>query len=112
MDLGVPNAMIKQWAPLNMRNDVGQLWENYLMVERKKQNEYQQRMVNRYFWRTHAQQEIDLMEERKGILTVAEFKWSNTATYKWPASLNKAYSEFKSILVNGTNYTDFIRCRI
>lgn len=108
VDLGVRNSVIKQWAPLNMRNDVGQLWENYLMVERKKQNEYQQRLVNMYFWRTHAQQEIDLIEERNGVLTAAEFKWSNTATYKWPAAFHKAYSEFNPILVNRTNYADFI----
>jgi predicted AAA+ superfamily ATPase len=62
-DNGIRNAIIRNYNSLNMRNDVGELWENYLMSERLKYNSYQKRRVNSYFWRTYDQQEIDLIEE-------------------------------------------------
>jgi hypothetical protein len=74
-DNGVRNSLIQNFNPLALRNDVGQLWENYLVVERRKANQLAERSVNTYFWRTHDQKEIDYVEERSGKLFGYEFKW-------------------------------------
>jgi len=75
-DNGIRNALIANYNLLNMRNDTGPLWENFLISERKKYNHYNRRFVNSYFWRTHDQKEIDLIEEYDGQFDVFEFKWS------------------------------------
>lgn len=74
-DLGIRNALISNFNNLSSRNDVGQLWENFALMERVKRNEYKKKSVNYYFWRTYDQQEVDLIEERGGELHGYEFKW-------------------------------------
>ncbi|KAF0108483.1 MAG: AAA ATPase [Anaerolineaceae bacterium] len=74
-DNGVRNSLIQNFNPLPLRNDVGQLWENYLTVERRKANQAAGRSVNSYFWRTYDQKEIDCIEEHGGRLYGYEFKW-------------------------------------
>jgi predicted AAA+ superfamily ATPase len=76
-DNGVRNSLIRNFNPLNLRNDVGQLWENYLIVERRKANQVAERFVNAYFWRTYDQKEIDYIEEYGGRLHGYEFKWQS-----------------------------------
>ena len=61
-DNGIRNAVIGNFTPLNLRNDVGELWENYLITERMKKNEYEQRFRNSFFWRTYDRKEIDLVK--------------------------------------------------
>ena len=74
-DNGVRNSLIQNFNPLNLRDDVGQLWENYLTIERRKANQAAGRSVNSYFWRTYDQKEIDCIEEHSGKLFGYEFKW-------------------------------------
>ncbi|NPV57333.1 MAG: ATP-binding protein [Anaerolineae bacterium] len=74
-DNGVRNTLIQNYSPLHLRQDVGQLWENFLMAERRKANQYAGRLANAYFWRTYDQKEIDYLEERAGSLAGFEFKW-------------------------------------
>lgn len=74
-DNGVRNSLIQNFNPLTLRNDVGQLWENYLWIERRKANQRAGRAVNAYFWRTYDQKEIDCIEEHGGRLYGYEFKW-------------------------------------
>lgn len=85
-DNGVRNSLIQNFNPLHLRDDVGQLWENYLVSERMKTNHYHDRLVNSYFWRTYDQKEIDLVEEAGGRLSGFEFKWKqgklNASTVK------------------------------
>jgi predicted AAA+ superfamily ATPase len=76
-DNGVRNSLIQNFNPLSLRNDTGQLWENYLMVERRKANQAARRAANTYFWRTYDQKEIDCIEERGGKLYGYEFKWQS-----------------------------------
>ena len=76
-DNGVRNSLIQNFNPLPLRNDVGQLWENYLTVERRKANQAAGRSVNSYFWRTYDQKEIDCIEEHGGKLYGYEFKWQS-----------------------------------
>ncbi len=76
-DIGVRNSLIQNFNDLSLRNDVGQLWENFLVVERRKVNQSVGRMVNSYFWRTYDQKEIDCIEEYGGKIYGYEFKWQN-----------------------------------
>lgn len=104
-DLGVRNALINNFNPLNLRNDVGALWENYLVLERMKLRSYQRIYANQYFWRTYGGAEIDLVEEREGLLYGYEFKWGNrkTSPKSW---LEYPNSKFK--LINRENFVDFL----
>lgn len=68
------DALIGNFNPLEIRNDVGQLWENYIILERLKRQEYLRETTNFYYWRTYDKKEIDLVEERRGILFGYEIK--------------------------------------
>ena len=107
-DNGIRNAIIKNFNPVGMRQDIGALWENHLIGERIKLNAYTQRFVNSYFWRTHAQQEIDYIEESSGQLLAVEFKWNDQAKKKWPEAFEKSYPNTSYALINRNNYMDFI----
>jgi len=75
-DTGLRNAVVAQFNRLDQRDDVGQLWENFLVIERLKRQAYTFKLANLYFWRTYDQQEIDWVEEHGGKLDGFEFKWS------------------------------------
>jgi uncharacterized protein len=77
-DLGIRNIVIDNLNPLTNRNDVGQLWENLMIVERRKWLDYQGEPGTHYFWRTYTGAEIDLIEECQGNLLAFEYKWSRT----------------------------------
>jgi len=74
-DLGIRNGLINNFNPLNVRDDIGLLWENYLVIERIKKQTYTPIWSNNYFWRTYDQKELDWVEERDGKLFGYEFKW-------------------------------------
>jgi len=107
-DNGIRNAVIKNFNPVALRQDIGELWENFLMSERRKSNNYNKHFVNTYFWRTHSQQEIDLIEESEGILHAKEFKWNDKRKVKFPESFSKAYPESVFEVINKSNYLDFL----
>jgi len=106
-DLGIRNALISNFNDLNTRNDVGQLWENFLMAERIKRNSYKKIATNYYFWRTYDQKEIDLIEERGGKLYGYEFKW-NKDKVKTPKDWLKAYENASYEVISPKNYFDFV----
>ncbi len=108
-DNGVRNAVIQQFAPADMRNDMGALWENFFIAERIKFNHYRRYNCNCYFWRTTAQQEIDYIEERDGTMTAFEMKWSTKkANVRFPQSFLDAYNVKETIVVTPDNYLDFL----
>jgi len=107
-DNGIRNALIQNFMPLELRSDVGALWENFMITERKKHLEYNNIYANTYFWRTHSQQEIDYIEERDGILNVYEFKWNERRKPKIPCSFADTYPKYEFNSINRTNYFDFI----
>jgi uncharacterized protein len=106
-DNGIRNALIDNFKPLSLRYDVGELWENYLMVERLKKNNYEQNFKEIYFWRTYDQQEIDYIEEKSQEIEAFEFKWGNTKA-KIPVAFANAYPESKFSVITKENYLDFI----
>lgn len=107
-DLGIRNALINQFNPLNVRNDVGELWENYIIMERVKKQSYLAMFSNNYFWRTYDQQEIDWIEERQGELFAYEMKWKTTAKDTPPKAWKTAYPNSHFSIIHPENYLDFI----
>lgn len=107
-DNGIRNALVRNFNRLNMRNDVGELWENYLMAERIKHNSYKRKLTNYHFWRTYDQQKIDLVEEASGNLCAFEFKWNTKKKVKAPGGWTKTYPEAFYEVITKNNYLDFI----
>ncbi|MBK0369632.1 ATP-binding protein [Flavobacterium agrisoli] len=107
-DNGIRNGIINNFNRLDFRNDVGDLWENYLAVERLKKQHYQKMPTNNYFWRTYDQQELDWLEERGEVLAGFEFKWNENKKSKIPTAFAKAYPDATFEVINKQNYLDFI----
>ncbi len=107
-DNGIRNAIIANFSRLESRMDVGALWENYLASERIKHQNYSQKTVSNYFWRTYDQQELDWLEEENGILRGYKFKWNENRKAKIPTAFAKAYTEATFEVINKGNYLDFI----
>lgn len=107
-DNGIRNAVIHQFNPVNLRNDTGALWENFFISERMKYLEYQRIFANRYFWRTHAQQEIDYLEERDGCIYAIEIKWKKNSSYKFPKAFMDAYPECETKVITPENFMNLL----
>ncbi|MFA5249116.1 MAG: ATP-binding protein [Candidatus Paceibacterota bacterium] len=105
-DNGIRNALLSQFNELNLRNDVGGLWENFVFVERLKTRVYKNIHANYYFWRTYEQKEIDLIEEYDGVLHGYEFKWSGGAAK--PKVFLENYPQSVFEVINRDNYIDFL----
>ena len=106
-DNGIRNTIINNFNGLSLRNDVGHLWENFLMNERMKFLSFEQISVKKYFWRTYQQKEIDLVEERDGKFFAYEFKY-NTEKVKIPREFLEGYPESTFNVVHKGNFVDFI----
>ena len=105
-DNGIRNALIADYRAPEVRQDIGALWENFVIAERMKSNEYYHRWVNRYFWRTKQQQEIDYLEESEGKLHAYEMKWNPRAKASITKTFTEAYpnSEFQVITPDNIAY--------
>ena len=106
-DNGIRNAVIANYNSLESRNDIGQLWENYLISERIKYLHNKGIQSNNYFWRTYDQQEIDWVEERGGKLHAFEIKWTNKKN-KIPSKWPKAYPDASYEVINRDNYLNWL----
>lgn len=107
-DIGIRNAVISQFNPLEDRNDVGVLFENFIVMERMKTNSYAQRLVEYYFWRTYDGQEIDFIEDRDEVVSGYEIKWSTHGKYRVPKAWKETYPNAKILLINRENYLPFV----
>lgn len=106
-DLGVRNALIDNFKSLNDRDDIGKLWENFVVVERYKRNNYLQEPSQPFFWRTYTGMEVDLVEEQSDKLSGYEIKWGNIKA-KSPVTWRHTYPDASWKLINPDNYLDFI----
>ena len=106
-DNGIRNAIIGAFSPLAIRQDVGALWENYIIGERRKANFNEGLHKEFYFWRTYDKQEIDLIEENTDNLTALEFKWGNKMPNA-PKVFQEAYPHAEFHVVNRDNYLEFV----
>ena len=106
-DNGIRNAIVNNFNPLSIRQDVGALWENYLITERIKANDNEGLGKEFYFWRTYDHQEIDLVEESSDAFTALEFKWGNKKP-NIPAIFKQTYPNAVFDVVNRDNYLNHI----
>lgn len=106
-DNGIRNAIIGAFSPLAVRQDVGALWENYIIGERRKMNFNAGLHKDFYFWRTYDKQEIDLIEESPSGLNALEFKWGNK-TPAVPKAFRETYPHADFQIVNRDNYLEFV----
>jgi predicted AAA+ superfamily ATPase len=107
-DNGIRNALIADFNAPEIRQDVGALWENFVISERMKSNGYYRRWVNRYFWRTKQQQEIDYLEEGGGKLHAYEIKWNPKAKTSFTKTFSNAYPQADFQVVTPENIADFL----
>ncbi len=106
-DNGIRNALIGGFSQLSQRNDIGQLWENYLISERIKQSSNTGQTKSFYFWRTYDGQEIDLIEESEGKLSAFEFKWGGKVQNS-PRAFSSSYPDAAYSVINRENYLGYV----
>jgi len=106
-DLGLRNALINNLNPISLRQDVGGLWENFMVVERVKKNNNLGISANIYFWRTTDGKEIDYIEDSRGVLSGFEFKWQKN-NFSVPQKFLDTYLGSTIKLINHHNYLDFL----
>ena len=107
-DNGIRNAVIANFNPVESRTDMVALWENYIVSERMKFNEYNRRWVNSWYWRTKDQKEIDYVEEKDGVMRAFEFKWNPTRKHKTPGLFLNAYPGSTFTVVHPGNMEEFL----
>lgn len=107
-DNGIRNAVLENFTSPALRQDIGALWENFLVSERWKIRQYAGQHGKRYFWRTKAQQEIDYVEETDGQFRAWEFKWNPKAKARFPAAFTDAYHPLSSEVVTPDNFEAFL----
>ena len=107
-DNGIRNTIIENMNDLSTRNDVGELWENYIFSERIKHQNNTQMFVSNYFWRTYQQQEIDWIEEQGGKLSAFEMKWNPNRKVSSPTAWMNGYPEATFEVITPKNYLHWI----
>ncbi len=106
-DLGIRNALLRNFNPLSLRNDTGALWKNYFILERRKIISYHELRFEQRFWRTKAQEEIDYLEIGAKIENAFECKWK-VQKYRAPKAFAGEYPDAEVRLVHSENYKDFL----
>jgi predicted AAA+ superfamily ATPase len=107
-DNGIRNAIIANFSQIETRNDIGALWENFIVAERKKKLSYDNLWRNSWFWRTTDQKEIDYIEEGDGVMKAYEFKWNVREHPGIPAMFSKTYPQSSFSVVNPDNMDEFL----
>lgn len=107
-DTGIRNAIIRNYSPVNLRNDIGALWENFLISERVKMNAYHQKDVGTYFWRTTQQQEINFIEESNGEISAFEFKWNPRKSARFSKTFTNAYPVKEMQIITAATFESFV----
>lgn len=107
-DLGIRNALINDFRPVELRNDAGNLFENFVINEMRKQNEYGQVYANFYFWRSTDQKEIDLVIEKDNFLHTYEIKWNPHKKATLTKSFSNSYQNYSFEVINKDNFFEFI----
>jgi predicted AAA+ superfamily ATPase len=107
-DNGIRNTIINNYAPIAQRNDIGALWENFIISERKKTLAYSGFHGNIYFWRNTRQAEVDYVEEQDGRLKVFEVKWNSKKSVRFPKAFMEAYQPEEAHVINRDNFWKFL----
>jgi len=107
-DNGIRNALIANFNSVNLRNDIGALWENFLISERQKKNHFARSYANSWFWRTQTQKEIDYLEEKDGVIHAFEFKWNKNKKTRTPSDFMKSYPNAVYTTITPENFYEFV----
>jgi predicted AAA+ superfamily ATPase len=107
-DLGIRNAIVENFKPLEMRDDIGALWENFCVIERLKYLQLQERRVRSYYWRNADQREIDIIEEESDVLRAYECKINSKKTVRVPLAFRKMYLNYTFNVANPDNFPDIL----
>lgn len=107
-DTGIRNAVIENFSMLGLRQDAGQLFENYIVSEYIKASNNKRKHAKYYFWRSFQQQEIDLIEEIDGKINAIEIKWNENKKVRFPSTFLDAYNTNETHVINKSNYTSFL----
>jgi predicted AAA+ superfamily ATPase len=107
-DNGVRNSLLGDFKSVELRSDMGALWENFMISERKKRNAYAQQQCLTYFWRTYQQQEVDYIEEANGEFKAYEFKWNPKSKAKFSKTFVSNYNPIETGIVTPENFFDFV----
>lgn len=106
IDNAIRNAIIGNYAPIGSRNDIGALWENYLISERQKLLAYHGFYGQTYFWKTTRGQEIDYIEEIDGKIYPFGFKWNPNSKVRFPKSFQENYPPEKPMVIHRGNFLE------
>ncbi len=106
-DNGIRNALIANFSDVEMRQDIGALWENWLVSQRLIRNHYKGVWLNNWFWRTKDQKEVDYLEEENGQITGYEFKWNPKAKVRIHKSFVQTYAANVAV-IHRDNFEDFL----
>jgi predicted AAA+ superfamily ATPase len=108
-DNGIRNAIINNFTEtISLRNDLGAMWENFIISERMKLHNYHQTNINCYFWRTSQQQEIDFIEEHRSGFKAFEFKWSKSAKTVFSKTFLFNYNVIETKVITKNNLESFL----
>ncbi len=107
-DNGIRNALIANFQQVGLRQDMGALWENFMVSERMKYNAYNNKWVNSYFWRTSQQQEVDYIEEYDGQIYAYEFKWNTKKNTRITKAFTNAYPQANTKVITPDNFEEFL----
>jgi predicted AAA+ superfamily ATPase len=108
IDLGIRNYLINNFNTFEIRDDVGQVWENFCVIERMKKNSYDRKFLKTHFWRTTDQQEIDYLEVQNEKYDTFEFKWNSSKKAKLPKIFADNYADHSFQIINRDNWLEFV----
>jgi uncharacterized protein len=106
-DTGIRNAVIDNFEDLSMRNDVGKIWENFIISERMKLNAWEKPHVKSYFWRNYNQSEVDYVEVNRKQITAYEIKWNTRKKHQVSNAFTNAYPEANTEIITPMNFAKF-----
>ena len=107
-DCGLRNALINDFRPAETRQDIGQLFENYVVSELWKKNSYENNFGKFYFWRTADQQEIDVIIEKNKTLHAYEIKWNSEKRIRLSKTFSNVYPNNTFAVINPNNIEDVL----
>lgn len=107
-DVGLRNRIIKNFKPIEYRDDVGALWENFIISERKKKLSYENNFTDTFFWRNTQQAEIDYLEIKNQEIDAYEIKYNPNVKVKFTKSFTKNYEPKSTKVIHSNNFWEFI----
>lgn len=107
-DVGLRNRIMKNFTPIELRDDVGSLWENFIISERKKKLIYENQFKDTFFWRNTQQAEIDFIEIKNTEIDAYEIKYNPNVKVKFTKSFTENYKPKTTQVIHKENFWDYL----